>query len=195
MIIEKAEFIKSSAKLSDCPKGDKPELAFIGRSNVGKSSLINMITGRKKLAMISATPGKTQLINHFLINEKWYIVDLPGYGYAKHSKKKRKGFNILIDNYINKRENLINLFVLVDANIPPQKSDLEFTEWLGMKGVPFSIVYTKTDKPNQKKLTSNLKRFREEMLKNWEEMPPEFITSAVKKTGKNEILGYIEEYV
>ncbi len=195
MEIEKAEFIKSSAKLAECPGTDKPEFAFIGRSNVGKSSLINMITGRNKLARISATPGKTQLINHFLINEKWYIVDLPGYGYAKLSKKKREGFSVLIDNYISKRENLINLFVLIDANIPPQKSDLEFTEWLGINGIPFSIVYTKTDKPNQKKLKANLKRFREEMLKSWEEIPPEFITSAVKKKGREEILKYIGEFV
>ena len=193
--IEKAEFIKSSAKVKDCPETDKPEFAFIGRSNVGKSSLINMLTGRNKLARISATPGKTQLINHFLINESWYIVDLPGYGYAKLSKKQRKGFGILIENYIKTRENLINVFVLIDANIPPQKSDLEFSEWLGINGIPFSIVYTKTDKPNQKKLSSNLKAFREEMLKSWEEMPPEFITSAVKNAGKEQVLEYIGEYV
>ncbi|MFW5644844.1 MAG: ribosome biogenesis GTP-binding protein YihA/YsxC [Bacteroidota bacterium] len=195
MIIEKAEFVTSSARMSDCPKTKKPEFAFIGRSNVGKSSLINMLTERKKLARISATPGKTQLINHYLINEKWYLVDMPGYGYAKLSKMKRKGFSILIENYILERENLVTLFVLIDANIPPQQSDLEFTEWLGVKGIPFSIVYTKTDKPNQKKLRTNLKKFREKMLTKWEEMPPEFITSTVKKTGKEELLRYIGEYV
>jgi len=195
MLIEKTEFIKSSPILKDCPEGNKPEFAFIGRSNVGKSSLINMLTGRAKLARISATPGKTQLINHFLINDKWYMVDLPGYGYAKLSKKKRKGFSTLIENYMKSRENLINVFVLIDANIPPQQSDLEFTEWLGKDGIPFSIVYTKTDKPSQKNLRTNLKKFREEMLKSWEEMPPEFITSAINKTGRDEILGYIGEYV
>lgn len=195
MLIEKAEFIKSSPMLKECPEGNQPEFAFIGRSNVGKSSLINMLTGRAKLARISATPGKTQLINHFLINDKWYMVDLPGYGYAKLSKKKRKGFSTLIENYMKSRENLINVFVLIDANIPPQQSDFEFTEWLGKDGIPFSIVYTKTDKPSQKNLRTNLKKFREKMLKSWEEMPPEFITSSVKKTGRDEILGYIEEYV
>ncbi len=193
--INKAEFIKSSAEVSECPPENNPEFAFIGRSNVGKSSLINMITGRSKLARISATPGKTQLINHFLINKSWYIVDLPGYGYAKLSKKQRKGFSELIEKYITTRKNLINLFVLIDANIPPQKSDLEFTEWLGVNEIPFSIVYTKTDRPSQKKLSDNLENFRQEMLKTWEELPPEFLSSAVKKIGRNEILKYIGECI
>ncbi len=193
--INKAEFIKSSAGVSECPPENNPEFAFIGRSNVGKSSLINMITGRSKLARISSTPGKTQLINHFLINKSWYIVDLPGYGYARLSKKQRKGFSELIEKYIITRKNLINLFVLIDANIPPQKSDLEFTEWLGVNEIPFSVVYTKTDRPSQKKLSENLENFRQEMLKTWTELPPEFLSSAVKKRGRNEILKYIGECI
>jgi GTP-binding protein len=193
MEINKIDFVKSSAAVGECPKADQPEFAFIGRSNVGKSSLINLLSGRKKLARTSATPGKTRLINHYSVNDNWYMVDLPGYGYAKLSKKERKGFGKLIENYILERENLVNIFVLIDSNIPPQTSDLEFCEWLGERGIAFSIIYTKTDKPNQKKLSGNLKSFRKEMLKKWEEMPPEFITSATKRTGGEEILEYIEK--
>jgi GTP-binding protein len=146
MQIKEAKFVKSSQKTDQCPKPDKPEYAFIGRSNVGKSSLINMLTGRKKLAKISGTPGKTQLVNHFLINDSWYLVDLPGYGYAKVSKSQRKSFGKLIESYIHTRENLMNLFVLIDSRIPLQKRDLDFMISLGEKQIPFSIVYTKTDK-------------------------------------------------
>lgn len=193
MKIKSANFIKSSDRLSVCPKDDFPEFAFIGRSNVGKSSLINLLTGRKKLAKTSATPGKTRLINHFLINEKWYLVDLPGYGYAKVSKKEHSNFGSLIESYVLQRKNLLNLFVLIDVNIPAQQIDIDFTTWLGLKSIPFSIIYTKADKPNQKNLNNNLNQFRERMHENWEELPPEFITSAVKKTGKDEVLDYIDQ--
>jgi GTP-binding protein len=193
MEIKSAKFIKSSDKLSACPGDGLPEFAFIGRSNVGKSSLINLLTGRRKLAKTSSTPGKTRLINHFLINENWYLVDLPGYGYAKVSKKEHSNFGALIESYVLQRKNLLNLFVLVDANVPAQQIDIDFTTWLGLKSIPFSIVYTKTDKPNQKNLNSNLNRFRERMHENWEELPPEFLTSAAKKTGKDEVLDYIDQ--
>jgi GTP-binding protein len=193
MEINSARFIKSSDKLSGCPKDNLPEFAFIGRSNVGKSSLINLLTERKKLAKISSTPGKTRLINHFLINEKWYLVDLPGYGYAKVSKSQRNNFGMLIESYVLHSKSLLNLFVLIDANIPPQQIDLDFTTWLGLKSIPFSIIFTKIDKPNQKNLKDNLKNFREKMHANWEELPPEFLTSAEKKAGKEEVLKYIQE--
>lgn len=191
MEIRSALFIKSSDKLSGCPKDNLPEFAFIGRSNVGKSSLINLLTGRKKLAKTSSTPGKTRLINHFLINENWYLVDLPGYGFAKVSKSQRSNFGALIESYVLHRKNLFNLFVLVDANIPPQQIDLDFITWLGLKSIPFSVVFTKIDKPNQKNLTKNLERFREKLHENWEELPPEFMTSAEKKEGGEAILDYV----
>ena len=194
-MIKNAEFIKSSAKVSDCPDGKYPEFAFTGRSNVGKSSLINFLTQRKKLAKTSATPGKTKLINHFLVNDSWYLVDLPGYGYAKVSKKERSGFGALIEKYILERKNLLTLFVLIDVNIPPQSSDLSFINWLGVNAVPFSIIYTKTDKSPQKNVSQNLKRFHNEMLKTWETLPPEFMSSVKKKAGGEEILKYVEELV
>jgi len=192
MIIKTAEFVISNTKLADCPKSDKPEYAFIGRSNVGKSSLINYLTNHKKLSKTSQTPGKTQLINHFLINEEWFMVDLPGYGYAKASKSNREKWQQFIANYILKRDNLLNLFVLIDSRLPPQKIDLEFIEWLGVKSIPFAIVFTKIDKLTSSKLNKNLLIYKKEMLKQWEEMPISFSTSSEAKMGKEAILIYIE---
>ena len=192
MVIKTAEFVISNTKLSLCPEPNKPEYAFIGRSNVGKSSLINYITDHKKLAKTSGKPGKTQLINHFIINDEWYLVDLPGYGYAQTSKTNRQKWEAFISDYILHRENLINLFVLIDCRLPAQKIDLEFMEWLGEKGVPFSIVFTKTDKLTSSKLNKNLLAYKKEMLKAWEEMPINFSTSASGKMGKEPILNYIK---
>jgi len=192
MIIKTAEFVISNTKLSLCPAPDKTEYAFIGRSNVGKSSLINYITDNKKLAKTSGTPGKTQLINHFIINDEWYMVDLPGYGYAKSSKTNRLKWEAFISEYILQRENLMNLFVLIDSRLVPQQIDLDFMEWLGEKGIPFSIVFTKTDKLTSSKLNKNLMAYKKEMLKYWEEMPISFSTSATGKMGKEAILNYIE---
>jgi GTP-binding protein len=172
---------------------NKPEYAFIGRSNVGKSSLINMITNHKSLAKTSAKPGKTQLVNHFVINNEWYLVDLPGYGFAKVAKGTRQRFSKLIFNYIESRENLINLFVLIDSRHEPQAKDVEFMEWLGINQVPFSIIFTKADKLTKKKLADNIANYKKEMLKNWEEMPKYFISSSSSGMGKEEILDFIEE--
>lgn len=193
MIIKSAEFIISNTKLADCPKSDKPEYAFIGRSNVGKSSLINYLTNHKKLSKTSSTPGKTQLINHFLINNEWFMVDLPGYGYAKTSKSNREKWQQFIANYILKRDHLLNLFVLIDSRLPPQKIDLEFMEWLGIKGIPFAIIFTKIDKLTSSKLHKNLLIYKKEMLKQWEEMPISFTSSSFSKIGKESILNYIEK--
>lgn len=193
MMIKTAKFEKSSSKLSQCPKANLPEYAFIGRSNVGKSSLINMLTGNSKLAKISGKPGKTQLINHFLINESWFLVDLPGYGYAKTSKIDRYEWNKFTDTYIKKRENLMNLFVLIDSRHTPQEIDLAFMEDMGVSGIPFSIVFTKTDKISKGKVAKNIQVYKNEMLKTWSEMPKYFVSSAVKATGKDEILSYIAE--
>jgi len=193
MIIKKAEFIISNTDIKKCPAPTIPEYAFIGRSNVGKSSLINMLTNNKKMAKISVKPGKTQLINHFLINDNWYLVDLPGYGYAKTSKTKRKEFQKFIRNYILKRENLMNLFVLIDSRHELMKIDAEFMTWLGKSRVPFSIVFTKVDKLSSSILSKNLRAFKKEMLKTWEEIPKTFITSAVSKAGKEDLLNYIDE--
>lgn len=193
MQIKKAEFVMSNSKVGRCPAPDLPEFAFIGRSNVGKSSLINMLTGQGKLAKTSATPGKTQLINHFLINEEWYLVDLPGYGYAKMPEKARKKLKAIIENYVLQRENLTNLFVLVDSRHSPQQIDLEFMEWLGENAVPFSIIFTKTDKLSTAALARNIATYKDEMLKVWEEMPPYFTTSSLKKQGAAEVLGYLQE--
>lgn len=193
MEIKSAEFIISNAVVSKCPNTNNPEYAFIGRSNVGKSSLINMLTGRSKLAKTSATPGKTMLINHFLINNEWYLVDLPGYGYAKRSKKDKDKLEVMISSYILKREQMINLFLLIDCRHEPQKIDLEFMEWLGENGVPFSIVFTKTDKLGGGKLKQNISFYLKELKKQWEELPPYFITSSENKTGRQEILDYIEQ--
>ena len=192
MIIKSAEFVISNTKPSLCPPADRAEYAFIGRSNVGKSSLINYITDNKKLAKTSASPGKTQLINHFMINDSWYLVDLPGYGYAVTSQKNRQKWQEFIADYILKRETLLNLFVLIDSRLPAQQIDLDFMEWLGIKGIPFAIVFTKTDKLTSSKLNKNLLAYKKEMLKYWEEMPLSFNTSATGKIGKETILNYIE---
>ncbi len=192
MIIHQAEFEKSSARLNQCPKGEKPEFAFIGRSNVGKSSLINLICGRKNLAKISVSPGKTRLINHFLINDSWYLVDLPGYGYARASKKARELFSKLINTYILNREQLMCVFVLLDIRIDPQINDLNFINWLGNNRVPFVLVYTKTDKLNQREININRKKYEEYLLKSWENLPKWFFTSSVTKKGRDEILSFIE---
>ncbi len=195
MKIVSAAFIKSSARVSECPDPGPPEIAFIGRSNVGKSSLINLLTGRRNLAKTSVSPGKTRLINHFLINEQWYLVDLPGYGYARVSKGERRKFGKLIEQYISGRKSLALVMVLIDSRLKPQRSDMDFINWLGVNAVPFALVFTKTDKPNQKELNLNIKNFRKELLKTWEELPPFFLTSALKKTGREEILGYLGQIV
>ncbi|UOE41012.1 ribosome biogenesis GTP-binding protein YihA/YsxC [Chryseobacterium suipulveris] len=192
MVIKTAEFVKSSGKWQDCPEPKIPEYAFIGRSNVGKSSLINAMLNRKDLAKTSQTPGKTQLINHFLINENWYLTDLPGYGYAKVSKSQRKDFEKLITNYILNRKNLVNLFVLVDSRHSAQKIDLEFIEWCGENGIPFSIVFTKADKLKGNAATANVEKYKEELLKTWEDLPETYLTSAEKKEGGDEILQFIQ---
>ncbi|ADQ82212.1 ribosome biogenesis GTP-binding protein YihA/YsxC [Riemerella anatipestifer] len=191
--IKSAEFVKSSQKWQECPEANLPEYAFIGRSNVGKSSLINAITGNKNLAKTSQTPGKTQLINHFIINEEWYLTDLPGYGYAKVSKTQRKDFEKLITNYILNRKNLVNLFILVDIRHTPQKIDLEFIEWCGESGIPFSIVFTKEDKLKPNAAKKNVEDYTKTLLESWEEAPQMYITSAEKKTGTEAILEYIEQ--
>ena len=192
MEINSAEFVISNTKVELCPKGDLPEYAFIGRSNVGKSSLINMLTKRNKLAMTSATPGKTLLINHFLINKDWHLVDLPGYGYAARGKKQVEKIQKIIEDYILEREQLINLFVLIDIRHEAQKIDLEFIEWLGENGIPFSIIFTKADKLSAGKVKANAKAYMDELSKQWEELPPYFISSSESKMGREEILNYIE---
>jgi len=186
-----AEFIKSAPKWTECPEPDKPEYAFIGRSNVGKSSLINMLANKKDLAKTSGTPGKTQLLNVFLIDEKWYLMDLPGFGYAKVSKVKRGEFQKMITNYLTQRPNLINTFILIDCRIPPQKIDLEFMQWMGENQIPFSMVFTKIDKISSAALQKALLHYRKEMLKTWESMPQVFTTSATGKIGRLELLNYI----
>lgn len=183
----------SNSKVQLCPEPTLPEFAFIGRSNVGKSSLINMLTGRKSLAKTSSTPGKTQLINHFIINDEWYLVDLPGYGYAKMPEKARNKLKMIIENYILGRANLTNLFVLIDCRHKPQAIDLEFMEWLGEHEIPFSIIFTKTDKISKAALHKNLEEYRAEMTKVWEEMPPYFTSSSLKREGREAILHYLEE--
>ena len=192
MEIKKAEFVISNTDIKKLPAEPLPEYAFIGRSNVGKSSLINMLTGRKNLAKTSGTPGKTRLINHFKINDNWFLVDLPGYGYAKTSKAERKQFLKMIKDYLKQRKNLVNTFVLIDARHKPQKIDLEFMEWLGHNRIPFSIVFTKADKLSSNELSKNIKNYQREMLKQWASMPPYFVTSATSKLGRKAILDYIQ---
>ena len=190
-MIKKAEFIISNTDLRKCPKPDRPEYAFIGRSNVGKSSLINMLTGQKNLAKTSARPGKTQLINHFNIDDIWYLVDLPGYGYAKVSKTAKDKFQKLISDYVIRRENLYCLFVLIDSRHELQKIDSEFMIWLGENGIPFAIVFTKTDKLGKTNLDKNISAYKKQLLKVWTELPPVFLSSATNGTGKEEILNFI----
>lgn len=192
MEITNAEFVISNTDVKKCPPGTLPEYAFIGRSNVGKSSLINMLTGRKGLAMTSSTPGKTMLINHFLINKSWHIVDLPGYGYAKRGLKGKEQIQKIIEDYILEREQMSNLFVLIDSRHAPQKIDLEFFEWLGENSIPFSIIFTKADKLKGGRLKTAVANYLRELNKQWEELPPFFITSAEDRTGRTEILDYIE---
>lgn len=193
MEIKEATFVISSSKANQCPSPTLPEYAFIGRSNVGKSSLINMLCNRKALAKTSSTPGKTQLINHFLINKEWFLVDLPGYGYAKVSKTLRSTFSKLIVDYLNIRENLGVLFVLIDSRLTPQAIDVQFINLIGDAEIPFAIVFTKSDKVPQAELNKNVKAFKDEVLKTWEELPPVFITSSVKTKGKDDLLKYIDE--
>jgi GTP-binding protein len=193
MEIKNAEFTVSAPMVSMCPKDTKPEYAFIGRSNVGKSSLINMLTNNKRLAKTSATPGKTLLINHFIINREWYLVDLPGYGYAKRSKKEIAKLEQMIHGYILQREQLVNVFVLVDVRLEPQRIDLEFIQWLGESSIPFSIVFTKADKLSQAKVQANVDAYTRKLQETWEEMPPVFVTSSEKRTGRDEVLDYIDK--
>ena len=192
MDIKTAECSLSAPMVSMCPKDTKPEYAFIGRSNVGKSSLINMLTNNKKLAKTSSTPGKTLLINHFIINKEWYLVDLPGYGYAKRSKKEVDKLDQMIRGYILQREQLVNVFVLVDIRLEPQKIDLEFIEWLGLSSIPFAIVFTKADKLTANKANQSVETYKNKLLETWEELPPMFLTSAEKKQGRDEVLDYID---
>lgn len=192
MDIKSAEFVISSPRVSMCPKDTKPEYAFIGRSNVGKSSLINMLCKNRKLAKTSATPGKTLLINHFIINKNWYLVDLPGYGFAKRSKTEIAKLEQMINGYILQREQLVNVFVLVDVRLEAQKIDLEFINWLGSSSVPFAIVFTKADKLGPVKAQANVEAYKKKLGETWEELPPIFLTSSEKKTGRDEVLGYID---
>ena len=192
MVITSAEFIISNSRVEKCPTTGLPEYAFIGRSNVGKSSLINMLTGRKGLAMTSQKPGKTQLINHFLINRDWYLVDLPGYGYARLSRDGRDGLRRMIEDYILERTELVCLCVLLDSRLEPQRIDLEFIEWLGEEGIPFALVFTKADKLSRGKLAANIAAYKERLLQQWEELPPLFITSAEARLGRDELLSYID---
>ena len=193
MEIKNATFIISNTDVNKCPEGDRPEYAFIGRSNVGKSSLINMLTNRKGLAMTSQMPGKTVLINHFLINDEWFLVDLPGYGYSQRGAEGRERIRRIIEGYIMGRAQLTSLFVLIDCRHEPQKIDLEFMEWLGENGVPFAIIFTKIDKISKGRLNENVNRYKERLLETWEELPPIFYTSSEKKEGKEELLDYIEQ--
>lgn len=193
MEIKSAEFTISAPVVTMCPQDTKPEYAFIGRSNVGKSSLINMLTNNKRLAKTSSTPGKTLLINHFVINKEWYLVDLPGYGFAKRSKKEVSRLDQMIRSYILQREQLVNVFVLVDVRLEPQKIDLEFIDWLGQSSVPFAIIFTKADKLTVNKVAQNVDAYKRKLLETWEELPPYFITSAEKRQGREEVLDYIEE--
>ncbi len=193
MKINYADFVISSTTWTKCPEPVKPEYAMIGRSNVGKSSLINMITGRKKLAKTSGTPGKTITINHFQVNDEWYLVDLPGYGYARRSKTERAKWEKMIKGYILNRENLMTLFTLVDVRHEPQNNDMEFIEWLGMSSIPFVMIFTKADKLTRNQLESNLAAYKKAMLNNWETLPPMIVTSSETGLGKEEFLTYIED--
>ena len=192
MEIKNAEFVISSPTVSGCPKDNKEEYAFIGRSNVGKSSLINMLCNNKKLAKTSATPGKTLLINHFIINKDWYLVDLPGYGFAKRSKVELKKLDHMIQSYILQREQLVNVFLLVDIRLEPQKIDLEFIDWLGTSGIPFCIVFTKADKIGKMVAKKNVENYCKKLSETWEELPPYLVTSSETRQGKEDVLNYID---
>lgn len=192
-VIKSARFVISNSDVKKCPQDNRPEYAFIGRSNVGKSSLINMLTRHNKLAMTSAMPGKTLLINHFIVNDEWYLVDLPGYGYAKRSKKQNEQLEQIISSYVLDREQMTNLFVLVDSRHAPQTIDLEFFEWLGENGVPFSIVFTKADKLTKAALATNISAYKQRLLQEWEELPPVFVTSSESALGRDELLEYIND--
>jgi GTP-binding protein len=195
MVIKSAEFVISNTDYLKCPEANRPEFAFIGRSNVGKSSLINMLMQRKQLAKVSSTPGKTQTINHFLINEQWYLVDLPGYGYAKLSKEDRWNFGKMIESYLQNRENLFCTFILIDSRLQAQKIDLDFINWMGKMNLPLALVLTKTDKLKQSELGKSKNAIEVALLKTWEELPPIFITSAEKKSGRDRVLGFINEAI
>jgi len=192
LIIKKAEFVISNTDPGKCPPGGLPEFAFIGRSNVGKSSLINMLVNRRNLAKTSSTPGKTQTINHFIIDDKWYLVDLPGYGYASVGKSAKQSWPIMIENYIKNRENLQNTFVLIDSRLDPQANDLDFVNWIGKKQLPFSLVFTKIDKLSKGALMKTVGTWERALKKTWDELPPIFLTSSEKKSGREELLTYIE---
>jgi ribosome biogenesis GTP-binding protein ysxC len=193
MVIKSAEFVISNSRVEKCPTTGLPEYAFIGRSNVGKSSLINMLTARKGLAMTSQKPGKTQLINHFIINDAWYLVDLPGYGYARLGKDSRDSLRRMIEDYVLERKELVLLFVLLDCRHEPQKIDLEFIQWLGEEGVPFALVFTKADKLSKGRLAANVEAYKAKLHEEWEELPPIFVTSSEERMGRDELLGYIKE--
>jgi len=193
MKIKSAEFVVSNSEVTKCPKDNLPEYAFIGRSNVGKSSLINMLTDRKSLAKTSGRPGKTQLINHFIINKNWYLVDLPGYGYARVSKSSKQKFQKFITNYFEQRQQLVSAFVLVDIRHKPQPIDLEFIQYMGESGIPFGIIFTKADKLKPKAIERHVQDYCQELLKSWEELPPYFVTSSSKSIGKDEVLAFIAE--
>ena len=193
MVIKSAEFVISNSRVEKCPTTGLPEYAFIGHSNVGKSSLINMLTARKGLAMTSQKPGKTQLINHFIINDAWYLVDLPGYGYARLGKDSRDSLRRMIEDYVLERKELVLLFVLLDCRHDPQKIDLEFIQWLGEEGVPFALVFTKADKLSKGRLAANVEAYKAKLHEEWEELPPIFVTSSEERMGRDELLGYIEE--
>ena len=192
-VIKSARFVISNSDVKKCPTDGRPEYAFIGRSNVGKSSLINMLTRHNKLAMTSAMPGKTLLINHFIVNDEWYLVDLPGYGYAKRSKAQNEQLEHIISSYVLDREQMTNLFVLIDSRHAPQKIDLEFFEWLGENGVPFAIVFTKADKLTKTALAANVEAYKKTLLGQWEELPPVFVTSSESAMGRDELLLYIDD--
>ncbi len=194
MEINAATYLRSSVKIEDCPKPDKAEYGFIGRSNVGKSSLINMLCQRKGLAKTSVSPGKTQTLNHFLINEAWYLCDLPGYGYAKVSKTRREDWNEMIKNYLLKRTNLVTVFLLVDSRIPPQKSDLEFMQWMGLNEISFSLIFTKIDKLSTNEFKKGKAEYEKKLFEYWEELPKIFYTSSVSTVGRNDILDFIAEH-
>lgn len=193
MLIHTSEFLQSNTDYQKCPKGDKPEYAFIGRSNVGKSSLINMLAGSSKLAKISAKPGKTRLINHFLINSSWYLVDLPGYGWAKIAKSERESWGGMTKDYLRYRENLLCVFVLIDSRIDPQQIDIDFLEWMALNSIPFVMVFTKTDKQTYSKILQAVNTYKELLLKTWDELPQIFVSSSVTKQGKSEILEFIDD--